>query len=121
MSPPCPLFAAAKRGQGARGIIAADNDETGRRFGAQVESLDRETGREVLAIIRDRPPEGAVWNDMLKSRAAAQAAPRPDGQVGFREEVKCPRSHHSGACPVTCHRLQCLMICHRIMQSHGPD
>jgi hypothetical protein len=73
--------AIAKLGQGARLIIATDNDPGGRSLADQIAALARETGREDLVLIRDLPAgEGEDWNDVLRASPAqdrSRAAPNP--------------------------------------------
>ena len=64
-----------KLGQGARLVIATDNDPGGRALADQIEALARQAGREDLVLIRDLPEgEDSDWNDVLRAR---QPAPRP--------------------------------------------
>jgi hypothetical protein len=58
-----------KLGQGARLVIATDNDEGGRTLAGQIEALAPKAGRADLHIIRDLPgEEGADWNAVLQAR-----------------------------------------------------
>jgi DNA primase len=60
--------AIGKMGQGARVVIATDNDEPGRDLAGQIEAIAREAGREDLLIVRDLPAgEGSDWNDVLRA------------------------------------------------------
>jgi hypothetical protein len=78
MNPSQPALIAGaieKLGQGARLVIATDNDPGGRALADQIEALARQAGREDLVLIRDLPEgEGSDWNDVLRAR---QPAPRP--------------------------------------------
>jgi hypothetical protein len=79
-SQPALLRAAIEKlGQGARLIIATDNDAGGRGLADQIEALARESGREDLRLVRDLPAgEGEDWNDVLRAvRAAAAPLPKP--------------------------------------------
>jgi hypothetical protein len=72
--------AIAKMGQGARVVIATDNDAPGRALADQLEAIAREAGREDLLIVRDLPAgEGSDWNDVLRASPPIPApGPRPD-------------------------------------------
>jgi hypothetical protein len=66
-----------KMGQGAKIILAMDNDAAGRALAERIEALARETGRSDLSIVRHLPEgEGMDWNDCLKARASP-CAPKP--------------------------------------------
>jgi hypothetical protein len=67
-----------KMGQGARLVIATENDAGGRALADQIEALARETGRKDLHLVRDLPAgERTHWNDVLRASSPAAAEPLP--------------------------------------------
>jgi hypothetical protein len=63
-----------KMPQGARVILAMDNDGAGRDLADQIEALAQATGRVDLAIRRHLPEgEGDDWNDVLRAGRGAEA------------------------------------------------
>jgi len=73
-------YAIGRMGQGARVVIATDNDAPGRALADQIEAIAREAGREDLRIVRDLPEgEGSDWNDVLRAGPSDYAPElRPD-------------------------------------------
>jgi precorrin-6B methylase 2 len=56
-------------GEGARLIIATDNDEGGRRLAEAIAAVVTETGRKDIRVVRDLPErEGADWNGVLQEK-----------------------------------------------------
>jgi phage/plasmid primase-like uncharacterized protein len=63
-----------KMHQGAKVILAMDNDEAGRDLVGQIEALAQATGRTDLTIRRHLPEgEGEDWNDVLRAGCGAEA------------------------------------------------
>lgn len=74
--------AIAKMGQGARLVIATDNDDGGRALAEQIEALARESDRPDLSIFRDLPEgEGQDWNDVLRAGRGVGPNRKPDRSV----------------------------------------
>lgn len=84
MNPGQPALVVSAMGRmqnGAKVILAMDNDTPGRALAERIEALDRETGREDIAIIRHLPEgEGADWNNVL-----TRSAPAADSPIAVQE------------------------------------
>jgi hypothetical protein len=82
-----------KLGQGARIVIATDNDPGGHALADQIDALARDSGRADLAVSRDLPErEGQDWNDVgSRQRFARKWAISPKNilQGRLRTSVGC--------------------------------
>jgi hypothetical protein len=77
MNPGQPMLissAIQKMPQGARVILAMDNDGAGRDLADQIEALAEQAGRADLTLLRHLPEgEGDDWNDVLRAGREAEA------------------------------------------------